>query len=420
MRPKVYIATDHDIDPSHIDADAFYVIKKLQEAGHTAYIVGGCVRDLLSNHSPKDFDIATSAEPEEVKDIFKRRCLLIGRRFRLAHVRFGHKIIEVATFRSGDNESDLIVRDNTWGTPEEDAMRRDFTMNGLFYDPSTHEIIDYVGGWDDIHNRIIQSIGDPMTRFQQDPVRMIRLLKFRARFGFKISPECKDALLKSTDLIKTSSQARVLEEIFRMLESGASAAFFNLLKEAGFLEVIFPMLMPHFNGKSAGKILQNLSAADELQNNPHYPELDRSVLLACLLYPILEEQIKIFSHKHQKIPHLGEIHMLSCTIIKDFVLTSFVRVPKKISAVTNHVLSSQYRFTPLKSRVQFRNSLFQNRSFPMAMRFLRIRSMIDGSLVDTYELWKSKFKHFRQQQDHRGPHHPPPRKRRRGRKGSGS
>lgn len=412
MRPNKYIATEYDIDPSHIDADAFYVIRKLQEAGHTAYIVGGCVRDLLAKQTPKDFDIATSAEPEEIKKIFRRQCILIGRRFRLAHIRFGKKIFEVSTFRSGDNESDLIIRDNTWGTEEEDALRRDFTMNGMFYDPCTHEIIDYVGGWEDIHNRVIQSIGDPLIRFKQDPVRMIRLLKFRARFGFKISNECKGALLNSTDLITNSSQARVLEEIFRMLESGSSAAFFSLLKESGFLEILFPLLFPFFCGKMEGKMYQYLTAADKLQNNPHYPELDRSVLYACLLYPLMEEKVKAFIKKHQKIPHLGELHMISSAIIKELVLTSFVQVPRKITAVTNHILSSQYRFTPIKSRVHFRSSLFQNRSFPMALRFLRVRSMIDGSLRESYDLWKEKFKHYRQQQDHRGAHHPPPKKRR--------
>jgi poly(A) polymerase len=199
VRPKTYVTGDHDIDHSLIDADALWVLKKLKDAGYIAYLVGGSVRDLLIKEAPKDFDISTNAKPEEIKDVFKRQCLLIGRRFRLAHIRFGHKVIEVATFRSGDNESDLIIRDNQWGSEEEDVLRRDFTINGLCYDPTTRTIIDYVGGWEDIHKKLLRSIGDPRVRFKQDPVRMIRLLKFRARIAFEIEEDSKKALLECRD-----------------------------------------------------------------------------------------------------------------------------------------------------------------------------------------------------------------------------
>src|SRR5262249_34556430 len=148
MNPTIYEQTSHQVSLDEVDPDALKVIKTLQKAGHTAYIVGGGVRDLLLKQKPKDYDISTSAKPEEIKQLFRGQCLLIGRRFRLAHIRFGKKIIEVATFRAGDNESDqLIVHDNVWGTPEQDVLRRDFTINGLFYDPSTETIIDYVGGY---------------------------------------------------------------------------------------------------------------------------------------------------------------------------------------------------------------------------------------------------------------------------------
>ena len=149
--PILYSPQAHHIDASLIDPDALEVIQKLQEHGHIAYLVGGGVRDLLSGATPKDFDVSTSARPEEVKKVFGRRCLLIGRRFRLAHIRFGKKVIEVATFRRRDSdEGELIVEDNAWGTPEEDALRRDFTLNGLFYNPLDETIIDYVGGVRDL------------------------------------------------------------------------------------------------------------------------------------------------------------------------------------------------------------------------------------------------------------------------------
>ncbi|HEV8052617.1 MAG TPA: polynucleotide adenylyltransferase PcnB, partial [Parachlamydiaceae bacterium] len=189
VQPKIYHATDHDISLALIDPDAIQILKRLKEAGFLAYLVGGSVRDLLVKKQPKDYDISTSARPEQIKQVFQRNCLLIGRRFRLAHIRFGHRIFEVSTFRSGENDSDLIVHDNCWGSPEEDVMRRDFTMNGLFYDPCNHTVIDYVGGWQDIHNNLLKTIGDPVVRFKQDPVRMIRLLKFQSRFDFKIDPQ---------------------------------------------------------------------------------------------------------------------------------------------------------------------------------------------------------------------------------------
>ena len=183
------------------------------------------MRDLLLDKKPKDFDISTSAEPEEIKQLF-RSCILIGRRFRLAHIRFGKKILEVSTFRSGDAENDeLILRDNKWGTPEQDVLRRDFTINGLFYDPSTQTIIDYVGGYPDLQKKVLRTIGQPFIRFRQDPVRMLRLIKFQARFGFDVDSAARIALLECRQEIVKSSSARIQEELLRMLESGASEPF---------------------------------------------------------------------------------------------------------------------------------------------------------------------------------------------------
>src|ERR1700733_9722711 len=166
MNPKIYVLDDHQIPLTAVDPDALRVVQNLQKAGHVAYIVGGGVRDLLLQQRPKDYDISTSAKPEEIKELFRSQCLLIGRRFRLAHIRCGRKILEVSTFRSGDPESDqLIVRDNEWGSPEQDVMRRDFTINGLFYDPATQTIIDYVGGYPDLQKKLLRTIGKPYLRF---------------------------------------------------------------------------------------------------------------------------------------------------------------------------------------------------------------------------------------------------------------
>ena len=259
MQAKIFHATDHDIDHHQIDRDALYVINRLKEAGFEAYLVGGGVRDLLIKKTPKDFDISTSARPEQIKQLFGRNCILIGRRFRLAHVRFGHKILEVATFRAGENDSDLIIQDNVWGSPEEDVMRRDFTINGLFYDPTNHSVIDFVGGWEDIHKKVLRTIGEPNVRFKQDPVRMIRLLKFQARYNFEIVPEVQKALTNCKEELIKSSPARILEEIFRMLESGYSSPFFHLMTSNRTARIYFSLFDSFYAGQTWKR---NLSLPD--------------------------------------------------------------------------------------------------------------------------------------------------------------
>lgn len=242
MKLKTIPKEKHKIDLKKIDASGLYVLEKLHEHGHIAYLVGGGVRDLLLEVKPKDFDISTTAKPHEIKKIF-RNCYLIGRRFRLAHIHFGRQVIEVSTFRAGDLESEeLIVRDNIWGTPEEDALRRDFTINGLFYDLQNEQVLDYVGGFLDVEKKCLKTIGPAQTRFKQDPVRMIRLLKFVARFGFSIEEKTKLALEKCKDHIIHSSNARVLEELLRMIETSAAKSFFSLLTENGLLQLLFPMI----------------------------------------------------------------------------------------------------------------------------------------------------------------------------------
>ena len=210
MQPKIYHVDEHQIAPDEIDKHAFYVIHRLREAGHIAYLVGGGVRDLLLKQRPKDFDVSTSAKPEEIKALF-RNAILIGRRFRLAHIRFGKKVIEVSTFRAGaTEEAGLIVRDNEWGSEEQDVLRRDFTINGLFYDPESQKVIDYVDGYPDLEKRMLRAIGQPDIRFTQDPVRMIRLIKFSARFHFDIHRPTLEALLNCKgEILKSYSGAAI-------------------------------------------------------------------------------------------------------------------------------------------------------------------------------------------------------------------
>src|SRR5687767_4899928 len=233
------------LDRAAIDPDADRVVRKLTRAGHKAYLVGGCVRDLLVGRTPKDFDVATSATPNEIRATF-RNCRIIGRRFRLAHVFFGSKIIETSTFRANPRDEDapdlLIRRDNVFGTETEDARRRDFTINGLFYDVEKEEVIDYVGGLADLDARLVRTIGDPDVRFQEDPVRILRAIKFAARLDFNIEPATFAALLRQRGEIRKCAPPRVIEEIYRLLRGGASRRSLELLAETGVLEILSPHL----------------------------------------------------------------------------------------------------------------------------------------------------------------------------------
>src|SRR5688572_12792056 len=260
-QPVIVSRAEHAISRKQIDPDALRVLYRLHQSNYLAYLVGGSVRDLLLGRRPKDFDIGTSAHPYQVKRLF-RNCWIIGRRFRLAHVRFGPKNIEVATFRrqvsaqelaaaeeqpplpaeavEGDEDAQdrLVHRDNTFGTPEEDAFRRDFTINALFYDIGTFSIIDYTGGLQDLRDGIVRCIGDPEERFQEDPVRMLRAVAMAARLGFKIDVPIDEAISRTRGEIARSAPARLIEEFYKLLRSGASEQAFRMMAERRLLEPI--------------------------------------------------------------------------------------------------------------------------------------------------------------------------------------
>src|SRR5512145_2543906 len=218
MPPRILPRPEHTVSRKDIDPDALKVLYRLKNHNFLAYLVGGGVRDLLLGRRPKDFDIGTSAHPQQVKRLF-RNCFVVGRRFRLCHVRFGSKVIEVSTFRRQaptEEGETLIRRDNTFGTPEEDAFRRDFTVNALFYDIGTFSVIDYVGGLEDLARRIIRTIGAPDVRFREDPVRMLRDVALAARLGFKIEAETLESIRSLRGEIVKSSSARIIEEMYKI------------------------------------------------------------------------------------------------------------------------------------------------------------------------------------------------------------
>ena len=311
--PVVVERSGHTISRQQIDPDALKVLYRLHNNQYIAYLVGGSVRDLLLGRRPKDFDIGTSAHPYQVKKLF-RNCWIIGRRFRLAHVRFGPKAIEVATFRrhvsaeelaatesteraaadprapdgpAGDQPIDRLVhRDNTFGTAEEDAFRRDFTINALFYDIGTFSVIDYTGGLEDLRAGIVRSIGDPATRFHEDPVRMLRAVAMAARLGFTIDPPIDEAIAGCRELVAQSAPARLVEEFYKLLRSGASEQAFRMMADRRLLEPMAGELQ-----KRAGdRLWQSLAALDAYRKrSADVPgALTNAILLGSLVLPVTD------------------------------------------------------------------------------------------------------------------------------------
>jgi poly(A) polymerase len=305
--PVIVERVAHSLSRSQIDPDALKVLYRLHQNSHIAYLVGGSVRDLLLGRRPKDFDIGTSAHPYQVKRLFKN-CWVIGRRFRLAHVRFGPKTIEVATFRRQLSAEELAAaaeasnatpetpedgsptpdrlahRENTFGTPEEDAFRRDFTINALFYDIGTFAIIDYTGGLEDLRAGLVRSIGDPGERFHEDPVRMLRAIAMAARLGFTIDEPIDAAISTSRGEIARSAPARLIEEFYKLLRSGASEQAFRMMAERRLLEPI-----AHDLQKGAGERLWRSLAALDAYRKRHdeIPDtLTNAILLGSLLVPL--------------------------------------------------------------------------------------------------------------------------------------
>jgi len=286
---------DHapEIAVERLDPDALKVIARLRHMRHQAYFVGGCVRDLLLDRTPKDFDLATDAHPGEVRAIF-RNCRLIGRRFRLAHVYFrGGKVIEVATFRKNpidvaedvpDGGDLLITRDNVFGTAEEDAVRRDFTVNGLFYDVGRGEVIDYVGGREDLEAHRIATIGDPEIRMREDPVRTLRAVRFAARLGFIIAPDTFEAMRRHAGELARCAPARVLEETFKILRCGGSARAFELLRACGALPLVLPAIGAGLDAWDESRrrgFFAHLAVLDRLVRSGE--DVSEAVLLGALL-----------------------------------------------------------------------------------------------------------------------------------------
>jgi poly(A) polymerase len=301
MDPVILPRSRHNISRANIDQDALKVLYRLHQNGYLAYLVGGSVRDLLLERKPKDFDVVTDARPHQIKKLF-RNAFLVGKRFQLVHVIFRDKYIETSTFRrcppqddteNGDSDDLLLHRENEFGTPFEDASRRDFTINGLFYNIADFSVIDYVGGLKDLETRTLRSIGDPCVRFQEDPARMIRAVRISGRTGFALSDDVTRAIRTYRDQVLRCAKARNLEEILQLLRYSAAEPTMRLLRDTGLMDIILPEIRDVWTDpeleKRASRILHALDTAPQ-RNFPRTPPL----LLAAVFLPLIEHSTNGF------------------------------------------------------------------------------------------------------------------------------
>ena len=404
VTPVVVPRSEHGLSRQDIDPDALRVLYRLHASGFEAYLVGGSVRDLLLHRRPKDFDIGTSAHPHEVKRLF-RNCWIIGRRFRLAHVRFGTKTIEVATFRrqvtgtpepqeqhfrpdhpddsalpvvagpSAEVTADAIdrpiLRDNEYGTPEEDAFRRDFTFNALFYDIGTFSIIDYTTGLRDLEARVIRCIGDPDVRFVEDPVRMLRALVLAARLDFEVDDEVMDAIERKAPLIAQASSARLLEEYYKILRSGHARPCFDHLADKGLLEYMSPELL-----NDDGQLTEAFEAVDHYRRRfDDAPDtLPNPILAGTLLLPL--GLLRDEGHRYR---YYDDWEREAPTML------GHMQVARKDIERLRHLLALQKRLLDVDAPIRVQKALMHRSAFRDALTWLDIH----GERPDIVTHWET-------------------------------
>jgi poly(A) polymerase len=382
----------HSISRKDISANALRVLYRLREGGHEGYLVGGAVRDLLVGGNPKDFDVATSATPEEVKALF-RNCRLIGRRFRLAHVVFGREIIEVATFRanvddgSGDRETHeggRLLRDNVYGTVEDDAVRRDFTANALYYTVEDFSVRDYVGGFEDVRNRLLRLIGDPETRYREDPVRMLRAVRLAAKLGFDIEPATAAPIRALAPLLSEAAPARLFEETLKLFLSGHAVASFEGLERHGLVPVLLPEAAAAMKANRSGAlravVVEGLRGTDArvAADEPVSP----AFLFALLLWPAycrtlmaLQSQDMQPAEAQRRAADRVTVHELAT-----------IAVPRRFSLPMQEIWLLQSRFG-LRQRKRVMRMLAHPR-FRAAFDFLQVRQAGSDEHADDIAFWR--------------------------------
>jgi len=434
-QPTIIQRSNHRISRKWISPNALRVLYRLKESGYTAYLVGGGVRDLLLGREPKDFDIATNATPHQVKQCF-RNCRLIGRRFRLAHVYFPNEIIEVATFRSSEEsavkatpltqpdtvpgallsipadqatpvtnekqamkpelprrrllktEEGMILRDNVFGTPAQDAVRRDFTVNALFYNIADFTVIDYVGGMPDLEHGLIRIIGDPHVRFVEDPVRMVRAIRFAAMLGFEIEPATYQAMLDLKEKISLASPSRMYEEVLKLFLLGEGEKTYQMLRQAGMFKILFPKLNDWIDTESDDFphvwISKALDWVDtQIQSGKQVaPHMFFSLLFghyaAEKASPLLQKRIPV-------------VDAFSKTV--DIIFEEFIhqiQIPKKISQTMRDIYASQYRFQ--RRHGKYPRFFLKHPIFTDAFEYFRFCGELTGNNHELISWWQNLIK----------------------------
>jgi len=403
MQPRIIPRTEHSISRKQVSPNALRTLYRLRDNGFIAYLVGGCVRDLLLERTPKDFDIATDAAPGQIKRLF-RNCRLIGRRFRLAHLHFQDEILEVSTFRAAvpANEADtdeaehndrpprhlkdedgMVLRDNIFGTPEEDALRRDFTINALAYNIADASVIDYSTGLSDLEQRLIRPIGDPLVRFTEDPVRMIRAVRFSASHNLVIEPATWETLCELSSTISRAAPARLYEEMLKLFLLGSSRPVFTLLDTSGLLAALFPGLGRWLDGNGDRRAIlhTNLECLDRLYRSGVPPS--PALFLAALFGPSLEEET--LARQRDGIPHLQALSAACAVFMEEFC--KIVSVPGRVGGQLRGILALQpslHRMPPRRPA-----SLVGRPDFADAMSYLCLIAKTRAENRPAREWWEA-------------------------------
>lgn len=389
----------HNIPRQHLDENALKVVHRLNDDGHEAYLVGGCIRDILLGLRPKDFDVATSATPEQAEELF-RRSRLIGRRFKLVHVRFGRDVIEVATFRAGHDTEDrnedgeggrqaasgLILRDNVYGTLREDALRRDFTINALYYSAQDHSVHDFAGGYRDIGQRVIRMIGDPAARYREDPVRMLRAVRFAAKLDFAIEPATAAPIRELAPLLRDIAAARMFDEVLKLLQSGHGVEAYQRMQTYGLFKQLFPEVQNAIErGPDAGLPVEDLILR-ALRNTDRRLEQGKSVtpafLFAALLwYPM---QLRLNSlMKEGRMPPLPALHEAANEVIAAQI--RHTAIPRRFSTPLREIWELQLRLP--KRQGNRAERLMEHPRFRAAYDLLLLRESSGENLGGLSQWW---------------------------------
>ena len=395
---NVLTREEHNISRKQISDNALKVLYRLNGAGFDAFLVGGGVRDLLLGQKPKDFDIATNATPEQIKQLF-RNCRLIGRRFRLAHIMFGRDIIEVATFRghhqeqknknvSQQSKEGMLLRDNVYGTIDEDAERRDFTINSMYYNIADYSIHDYARGIEDLEDRLVRLIGDPETRYREDPVRMLRAVRFAVKLDFDIEEDTAAPIEEMAPLLRDIPSARLFEESLKMLQSGHGLETYHLLREYNLFQQLFPVIAEHFTEDYESHTEQMLDLVLDSTDmrieegkriNPAF------MFAAMLWYPLCAMADKLMEQRN--LCHYDAIMEASNIILDDQVRT--IAIPRRHTATIREIWQLQLRLPRRNGKRAFR--LMELNKFRAGFDFLEMRGEIEGGDTQKLAKWWETF-----------------------------